>query len=229
MSQKIQQINLFNPALVKQKSFLTALNLVIVTGLSLLIVGGVFAYAKSQVTQIKKLSEQSNQQLNRVTEQLNTLRNAQTPKLKDPALEQELALIELSLTRRHQIAQILQNSEFGNTEGYSAYLIAFARQIPANVWLTGFTLEGAGYEITLQGRALQPELIPLYVTQLKHEKIMQGKTFSALQMDRPLIAVPASVSALDPKKLPESAAYLEFELHSTEQKQKSESVGAKVP
>ncbi|MFZ6817133.1 PilN domain-containing protein [Undibacterium sp. Ji22W] len=224
-----QQINLFNAALIKQKSFFSALNLLIGLVLSMLIVIAVFAYVRMQMTQIKKVSEQSASQLNAMTERVNSLRIGQLPKVKNPALEQELGMIEASLTRRNQIAQILQNSEFGNTDGYSAYLIAFARQIPANVWLTGFSLEGAGFDLTLQGRALQAESVPLYVTQLKREKIMQGKTFSMIQMDRPLLTLLESVAGTDNKKKSESAPYLEFQLHSSELKQKNEQAGVKTP
>lgn len=224
-----QQINLFNPALIKQKSFFSGLNLLVGLLLSVTILLCSFAYVRWQLTQLKKMSDQSTLQLNALTEQVTSLRSAQAPKLKNPALQQELTLIETAMMRRHQIAQVLENKEFGNTDGYSAYLVAFARQIPANVWLTGFALEGAGYDLTLYGRALQAESVPMYVTQLKREKIMQGKTFSTLQMDRPLLAVPASVSAVDPKKAPESAPYLEFQLHSSELKPKTDSAGARVP
>ncbi len=223
-----QQINLFNPALIKQKSFFSTQNLLIALLISSMILLCAFAYTKLQLTQMKKASEQLSLQMNTLTEQATSLRNAQAPKLKNPALEQELTSINASLMRRHQIAQILQKSEFGNTDGYSAFLTAFARQIPANVWLTGFTLEGAGFDLILQGRALQAESVPLYVTQLKREKIMQGKTFSTLQMNRPLLPVPASVSAADQKKMPEPAPYLEFQLHSSEFKQKSEVAGVKT-
>ena len=224
-----QQINLFNPALIKQKSFFSGTNLLIGLALSLMLLLCTFAYVRWQLTHIKKMSEQSTMQLNALTEQVNSLRNTQAPQLKNPALQQELTMLETAMMRRHQIAQILQNNEFGNTDGYSDYLVAFARQIPANVWLTGFTLEGAGYDLTLHGRALQAEAIPLYVTQLKREKIMQGKTFSTLQMDRPLLPVPASEIAVDPKKIPESAPYLEFELHSSEPQQKPITTGGKTP
>ncbi|MBC3875272.1 PilN domain-containing protein [Undibacterium flavidum] len=224
-----QQINLFNPALIKQKSFFSALNLLIGLALSVVIVIAVFAYVRTQMAQIKKTTDQSASQLTAMNERVNSLRNGQVPKVKSPILEQELTMIEASLMRRHRIAQILQNSEFGNTEGYSAYLIAFARQIPANVWLTGFSLEGAGFDLVLQGRTLQAESVPLYVTQLKREKIMQGKTFSMIEMDRPLLALLDSISGADNKKKTESAPYLEFQLHSSELKQKNEQAGVKAP
>jgi Tfp pilus assembly protein PilN len=222
-----QQINLFNPALLKQTNFLSAVNLVVVLVTSVVLLLAAYAYVGTQTTKIKQANNQSVQRLSQLSSQANQLRESQAARVKNPALLQELALIESSLLRRHQIAQILQNREFGNTDGYSSYLIAFARQIPANVWLTGLTLEGAGHDLTVHGRTLQAELLPQYVTQLKREAIMQGKTFSTLQMERPLLPVPAEVSAADPKKLPEPAPYVEFQLHSSEKMEKEKAQGVK--
>lgn len=227
-----QQINLFNPNLLKRKDYFSALNLLVLLAVSLLIVVLGFVYTRAQVNTAKMSSEQAANKLTSLTNQVNALREAHAARLKNPALAQELAAIESSLLRRHQIAQILQNSQFGNTDGYSSYLSAFARQIPQNLWITGFTLEGAGYDLILNGRTLQGELLPQYVTQLKREPIMQGKTFSTLQMERPMLPVPAAVSATDPKKMPEPAPYLEFQLHSTgmaEKADKEKTAGAKTP
>jgi Tfp pilus assembly protein PilN len=222
-----QQINLYNASLLKRKSVLSASNLLIVLGLSIVILMIALTITRMQTANMKKTLEQSSLQLKNMNDQASSLRSTQAPKLKTPALELELRTIEATIMRRHQIAQILQNSEFGNTEGYSAYLTAFARQIPANVWLTGFSLEGAGYDLVLYGRTLQAELIPQYVSQLRQEKIMQGKSFSALQVERPLLPLPATVSVDDPKKTAEPAPYLEFQLHSSEQKEKVQSDGVK--
>ena len=223
-----QQINLYNASLLKRKSVFSAANLMIVLALNCVILMIGVTITRIQTSDMKKTAEQSSLQLKNLNDQAQSLRNSQAPKLKSPALENELRTIEATLMRRHQIAQILQNSEFGNTEGYSAYLSAFARQIPANLWLTGFSLEGAGYDLVLYGRTLQAELIPQYVSQLKQEKIMQGKSFSTLQVERPLLTLPLTAGPADPKKTAEPAPYLEFQLHSSEQKEKMLSDGVKM-
>jgi hypothetical protein len=47
------------------------------------------------------------------------------------------------------------------------------------------TLVGAGKEIGLEGRALQPELVPGYIQRLTREAVLQGKTFGSLEIARP--------------------------------------------
>jgi hypothetical protein len=79
------------------------------------------------------------------------------------------------------------------------------------VWLTDVTLSGAGNEIGLQGRALRPELVPLYVNRLKNEAVMQGKSFGTLEMQVPQeAAAPSGAAKAKPASL---AGYIEFNLH----------------
>ncbi len=224
-----QQINLYNADLLKRKSVFSALNLFLVSIACCLILLAAWMTLRSQTANEKRKSELSSAQVASLTDQSAQLKKARAMKLKNPALERELQAIEATILWRHQIAQVLQNSEFGNTDGYSAYLIAFARQIPENLWLTGFSLEGAGYDLVLSGRTLRGELVPQYVSQLKQEKIMQGKSFSTLHLERPLLPVAPGANATDPQKKPEPAPYLEFQLHSSELRDKPPLDGAKQP
>nr|WP_315466761.1 PilN domain-containing protein [uncultured Undibacterium sp.] len=222
-----QQINLYNVSLLKRKSILSATNLLIVFGLSIAILATASVVLRMRTAEMQKSAAQSSLQLKELSDQAAISRKAHSTKLKSPVLEQELRTIEALMLRRYQIVQILQNSEFGNTDGYSAYLIAFARRIPENLWLTGFSVEGAGYDLVLSGRTLRGELVPQYVSQLKQEKIMQGKSFSTLQLERPLL--PIATSADQPPKKPEPAPYLAFQLHSSELESKAQANGVKQP
>jgi Tfp pilus assembly protein PilN len=224
-----QQINLLNTLLLKKRDSLSANNLLLVTMSVILLIVLVSAGVFLRTTQFKKTEDELAQQLSVLESQAAVLRASVSASAKDPKLEQEASAIEIEIQNREKIVGILSNSNFGNTKGYSAYLTAFARQIPNGVWLTGFSLDGAGNEISIQGRSLQGELVPLYVSQLKNEKIMQGKTFSALHMQRPQLvnvnAAGATGIAADAKKANEDAPYLEFDLHSTEVKEKAMTEG----
>lgn len=81
----------------------------------------------------------------------------------------------------------------------------------------------------VQGRTLQAELLPTFVTQLKREKIMQGKTFAALQMERPKLEEKTDAAAGKKVRGDELAPYLEFELHSMEAKATPSAGGGKTP
>ena len=106
-------------------------------------------------------------------------------------------------------------------------MLAFARQVPNGLWLTGFNITEGGNGVALQGRSLKPELVPLYVSQLKRENIMQGKSFSALQMQLPQISSVAVAGQIDTKKPVEYAAYIEFDLRSSDSAEKNSPSGVK--
>lgn len=223
-----QQINLFNVELNPQQSFLNAKNLLWCVALLAVVSCGLHFYLAYFSTLAERALEASTSQLKTLTTEMTALRNAQVPKLKNAVLEAEFNELTAALVRRQQIAAILQATDFGNTAGYSAYFSAFARQIPANVWLTGMQIEGAGHDLQVQGRTLQAELLPRFVAQLKREKIMQGMTFAALQLERPQAETKGESSAENKPKREELAPFLEFELHSLEAKA-STVAGGKTP
>jgi hypothetical protein len=84
---------------------------------------------------------------------------------------------------------------------------AFARQVVPGLWLTGFKVTGDATQISLSGGVTNPELLPAYIQRLSKESVMQGKTFSTLQMQQ------AKVDKLD--KAAPAPRYVEFAMFST--------------
>jgi hypothetical protein len=60
------------------------------------------------------------------------------------------------------------------------------------LWLTGVSINGAGNDIGVQGRAMQATLIPNYIARLTGERVMRGKTFASLDIGRPEAAASAA-------------------------------------
>lgn len=177
-----QQINLFNPIFLKQKKYFSAVTMA--QALGLVLVGSlmVSAYANYQLSLLKNDAQAAKAQLAQVQGQLNKVNAAYAPRQKSKAIDDELRKTESDIASLQQVFDVLQKGEFGNTKGYAEYLRAFSRQIVNGVWLTGFNLVGAGSEIALQGRALQPDLVPAYISRLRREPVLQGTSFAALDM-----------------------------------------------
>lgn len=224
-----QQINLFNPELNPQQSRLNTQTMLLCLALLSVFAVGLHFYLNYVNARTERLLNDSTSRLKSMKADMTALQNAEVPKIKNVALEAELNGLAAALVRRQQIAAILNATDFGNTAGYSAYFIALAKQIPANVWLTGVKIEGAGFDLQVQGRTLQAELVPTFVSQLKREKIMQGKTFAALHMERPQFEEKEDASGGKKRKKDELAPYLEFELHSVEAKASTSAAGGKTP
>ncbi|HJV85656.1 MAG TPA: PilN domain-containing protein [Noviherbaspirillum sp.] len=212
-----QQINLFNPIFLKQKKYFSAVTMIQALGM---ILGGcllVGAYAYYQVKAQEREAALTTSQLALVQAQLAKVNASYGPAQKSKALEEELHRTETEVKSMQQVFAILQKGEFGNTKGYAEYLRAFARQIVNGLWLTGFSIEGAGSEIAIRGRALQPGLVPAYIGRLRNEAVLQGKSFAALDMRLPP-SEPGDkekVAAASATAKPHQPAYIEFSLQSS--------------
>jgi hypothetical protein len=209
-----QQINLFNPIFLKQKKYFSARTMAQSLGLILLGVALVAVYANYQLFKLRTESVSAAMQLNVAQSQLAKLNATLEPRQKSKTLDNEILRSEAQMQNLRQILETLNKGEFGNTKGYSDYLRAYSRQIVAGVWLTGISITGAGNEIGITGRATKPELVPNYINRLKSEVIMQGKTFSTLEMRVPQVDDNSSNSPTG-KKPAGLANFIDFNLQSS--------------
>jgi Tfp pilus assembly protein PilN len=209
-----QQINLFNPIFLKQKKYFSAVTMAQSLGMILLGLVLVMAYADYQLTKLKREEVAVTAQLSASQTQLARLNAEFVPRQKSKALENEILKSESDISNLQQVFETLRKGEFGNTKGYSAYMRAYSRQIVGGLWLTGFSIYGAGNEIEIKGRATRPELIPAYINRLKGEAIMQGKTFAALEMRTPEADQPSAAGS-KPSTGVALANFIEFNLQSS--------------
>lgn len=211
-----QQINLFNPLFEKQKKYFSAVTL----AQSLLIIGVACAllvvYGKRRVAALDKVAAATVTQLTLKEAQLKKVNLDFVPQQKSKVVEQQLAQAEADFKSLQTVVEVLKGGEFGNTSGFSEYFRAFARQSVDGLWLTGLSILGAGHEIALQGRVLQPELVPRYLGRLGKEEVMQGKAFASLEIDAPRAAPSSPDKGVASDVAPAPAPpFLEFRLQST--------------
>ncbi len=180
-----QQINLFNPVFLKQKKYFSVHAMLQALGLIVLGAAVFYGYALYQVAQLSRqvgemagfhAAEQA--RLAKVSKDYDV---QQTGK----KLEDELRQAEAQLAAQDMMLSLLKSGALGNTEGYSEYMRAFARQSINGLWLTAFDITGDGAHMSLSGAVVNPQLVPAYIQRLGKEKVMHGKTFSTLQMQQP--------------------------------------------
>ncbi len=215
-----QQINLFNPAFQKQKKVFTARTMA--RALLLLLGGTVLmsVYFRHMVDGVAEQVAAGAVQLNHKKTQLNRARIEFAPRVKSAELETQIGAAEAEVSALQDVTRVLQRGDLGNTAGFSPYFKALARQSDGALWLTGVAVGAAGHQIDLQGRAMNPELIPAYIGRLAHEPVMQGKTFGSLEIVRgTLQAAPgsggATVNPAGTSKAAELAPYVDFNLQAT--------------
>lgn len=223
-----QQINLFNPIFLKQKKVFGAVPML--ESLALILVGTVALtwYASYKVGQLERAAAAGKTVLAGRETMLNKAVAQFAPRPKSPQIAADIVAAEGRLAALHEVEGVLRSGALGDRAGYAEYFRAFARQNVNGLWLTGLTIEGAGNGIALQGKAMQPTLIPSYITRLTSEKVLRGRTFASLQIARPGGA--ATAGTLSPATAPgaggpasvgaaeQGAAmspYVEFSLQST--------------
>jgi hypothetical protein len=135
--------------------------------------------------------------------------------------------VQADLDALRRVESVLTQGSLGNTDGYSEYFRALARQSVSGLWLRGVSIIGAGIDIAVHGRAMQASAIPCYIQRLTAEPVMSGKTFADLQIERPAAPPSAALAETPPVADPaasikaESAPFVEFRLQSqrTEKKE----------
>jgi Flp pilus assembly protein TadB len=180
-----QQINLFNPIFLKQKKYFSVVTML--QALGLIALGSVlfFAYAVYQVAQLSKQADEMTRNYASEQARLASFSNDFSPQRSGKMLEDELKQVEAQAAAQESLLNLLKSGALGNTEGYSEYMRAFARQSIFGLWITGFDIVGDGAQMSLSGAVTNPQLVPSYIQRLGRERVMRGKTFSTLQMQQP--------------------------------------------
>lgn len=206
-----QQINLFNPILLKQKRVFSSA--VMARGLGVILLGMVllFALAQYQAVKLQGLAAETAKRLE--TEQSRLTRAAAefAPGRENQQVEEDIARLGTQLATRQKLLDVLQGGELGNTAGFSVYFGAFSRQAIDGLWLTGFSIHGAGSQMVIDGRATRPELVPAYIKRLNREPAMQGKSFASME-----ISLPAPVKSASGNAPAQPSRFVEFRLLSKE-------------
>lgn len=179
-----QQVNLFQPIFRKERKLLSFRVLAQASGVVLLALMLMYGWGAWQVREMRADLARLQAQAAQRNAQLTAL-NAQLAQAKaDNGPQQELGRLEQEMLARRKVINALVQVRDGYSQGVSNYLEGFARQTPAGLWLTGFTLQGGGEGLMIRGSALQPELVPSFVQRLAAETTLSGTRFGLLQMQR---------------------------------------------
>ena len=212
-----QQINLFNPAFEKRKQALSALGLLQGLGLVLAASAAVVWFGARQVAALERTAADAKVVLAaREAKRADVFARFPVPG-KDPLIAGALGQAEADRSALLEAEQILQGGALGNTHGYADYFRAFARARVNGLWLTGASIAGAGKEIEigLQGRVVQADLLPQYISALSRESALQGKSFARLDMATAQLPAQAAVAAPAAAVSAPAPRFIEFSLQSS--------------
>jgi hypothetical protein len=179
-----QQINLFNPQFLAKKKYFSSVTMI--QALGLLVLGMVAFYGFAlwqdrtlarQTGESARAYEQQKQQFTKVTAEL-------SPERREAQLDQDLRNMDAAIALRRALLGELGTGALARPAGYSEYLRAFARQTVQGLWLTSLQIAEGGDQLTVSGRALQADLVPVLIGRLKQESVLRGRPLEALAITR---------------------------------------------
>ena len=179
-----QQINLYNPLFLEKKKYFSAVTMTQAIGLIVLGMALFYAFAfwqdrklARQIAESGRAYEQQKQQFGKITAEL-------SPEKREAQLDQDLKSIEAAIALRRSLMGEFGKGGPAGPGGYSEYLRAFARQTVQGLWLTSIQIAEGGGQLTMSGRALQPDLVPVLIGRLKQESVLRGRPLEGLAITR---------------------------------------------
>ena len=178
-----QNVNLYQPAAGKGSAF-SARTILAAWGVVVLLAVGAQAWLGHRNAVTARETGQLQQEIATAESRLNEITAAQMAGT-DPELEARLndALRELDL--RETILGLVSGDSAGDVRGFSGQLRSLARQHADGIWLTRVRVKAPGARTTLEGKALSPEAVPLYLKQLSAETALAGQRFDVFEIERP--------------------------------------------
>lgn len=205
-----QQINLFNPVFLKQKKVFSSVAMAQALGVLLVGALAMAAFGRQHVAALEKEAASLQVQLAQKETRRALVNSEFAPRTPSAAIAAQIVEAEARLRALGTVSEVLGRGELGRSGGYSEYFRALARQGMDGVWLTGVSVANGGADIGIRGRALQGTLVPGYLGRLTREPVMQGKSFSSLQIAQ------GPQAGADGKK---AAPFVEFRLESSMQEE----------
>ena len=187
-----QQINLYNPLFLRREKHFSAVTIL----WSLLAVAILLASYCGYVTYAVRAPEErakyyEKQVLYKRSEMVDTVARY-SPEGRNKQLEADVKNLETLLAARQEIWRSLNSLELGTGSGFADYLEAFSRRSVPGVWLTGFSIGGAGGDLAIRGRVLRPELVSAFLAALGQEAVMRGRKVAELKLDADEETAPAA-------------------------------------
>jgi len=179
-----QQINLFNPQFLEKEKYFSAVAMSQALGLIVLGLAAFYAFALWQERNLARQTGESTRAYEQQKQRFTKVAAELSPEKREAQLDQDLKSMEAAVALRQSFLRELGTGGLGGPAGYSEYLRAFARQTVQGLWLTSIQIAEGGGQLTMSGRALQADLVPVLIGRLKQESVLRGRPLEALVITR---------------------------------------------
>src|SRR5262249_5236768 len=99
--------------------------------------------------------------------------------------EAQVTQLNAEIAARAKALELLRNGSVGQVTGFSPRLAALARRPLEGFGIDHFALWGLTGSMSVEGAALEPDLVPRYLRALAAESALSGSRFDELVIERP--------------------------------------------
>ncbi len=178
-----QNVNLYRPAATSAVTLPAARH--VVAGLGVLVAGvvAVQLWLDDRSARLRQAADELRSQVDVAQQDLNAMTAAQMAGA-DASLEAELKSLLQELDLRENILGLVSGGGAGDVNGFSAQIRSLARQHADGVWLTRVQVQAPAARTTLEGRAINPDFVPVYLRRLSGEPALAGQRFDRFEIER---------------------------------------------
>ncbi len=213
-----QQINLFDPALLRKRDWFALSNVVLGAGLAAVLVAAAGFLARGGLPELQTQAKTGETQLKAMREQVLVLGQRVADRKADPRIEQELDVARHLAEARGVVLETLRQGLAADVPPFADYLRGLARQSMTGLWITGFVWDATSDSMEIRGRTTDPALLPEYIRRLNREPAFRGHAFAALKVaegkPEPVAntTTPSAAKSSVPAEAAQKALFHEFTL-----------------
>lgn len=209
-----QQINLFDPALLRKRDWFALSNVVLGAVSAAVLVAAAGFLARGGLPELQAQATTGETQVKAMREQVLVLGQRVADRKADPRIEEELAVARHLAAARGVVLQTLRQGLAADVPPFADYLRGLARQSMTGLWITGFVWDAASDSMEIRGRTTDPALLPEYIRRLNREPAFRGHAFAALKVaeGKPEPVTGTAAKSAVPIEATQKALFHEFTL-----------------
>lgn len=179
-----QQVNLYQPVFRKQAVAFSFHTLLLTVLASVLVMGGLYGLGEWQTARLENRLKASQARHDRL--EADVMRMAeQLPKPRvNKMLESELQQLTARRKSGFALLNTLKSRIAAKREGFSPVFEGLARQSFPELWFTHVRIAESGNSLSLKGKSLKPEWVPLLLRNLQQEPAFSGRNFQIVELIR---------------------------------------------
>jgi hypothetical protein len=179
-----QQVNFYRTEFITRKQRFGSGALLVVSGIIVAAMIAAYLFGTYQMMGIKSQLKAAKGQESAAQERLENF-DPNRGVSEEDSWSQRLQAAKRALQDQELVLTMVADSSLGEIEGFSRHLTSLARQDTDGLWLSRIRLTALGDNTQIEGQAIRPDLVPLYLQSLAIEEPFADQRFHQFTIDRP--------------------------------------------